>query len=117
MMVIVKPYKVIYLVIDGIKELFEKYNKKKNTLDVLVNNAGAAWTEPLEEFSELGWDKVMDLNVKSIFFMVQKFLPMLKINTSPTIKSRVINIGSIDGINTPYYEIIHTVFLKRLFIN
>ncbi len=88
----------------GIKQLFEKFSKKEKYLDVLINNAGAVWGEPLEEFSELGWDKVMDLNVKSIFFMVQKFLQMLKINTSPTIKSRIINIGSIDGINTPYYE-------------
>ena len=52
--------------------------KKEKHLDVLVNNAGAVWGEPLESFSEVGWDKVMDLNVKSIFFMVQKFLPMLK---------------------------------------
>ncbi|MDC3023934.1 SDR family oxidoreductase [Alphaproteobacteria bacterium] len=88
----------------GIKSLFEEFNKREEHLDVLVNNAGAVWGEPLETFSELGWDKVMDLNVKSIFFMVQKFLPLLKVNTSQSSKSRIINIGSIDGINTPFYE-------------
>ena len=73
-------------------------------VDVLVNNAGAVWGEPLESFSEVGWDKVMDLNVKTIFFMIQTFLPMLKKNAKQNSKTRVINIGSIDGINTPYYE-------------
>ncbi len=88
----------------GIETLFEEYSKKEDHLDVLVNNAGAVWGEPLESFSEVGWDKVMDLNVKSIFFMVQKFLPMLKKNAKQDSKTRIINIGSIDGINTPYYE-------------
>jgi len=90
--------------LSGIKSLFEEFNKREQNLDVLVNNAGAVWGEPLETFSELGWDKVMDLNVKSIFFMIQRFLPLLKVNTSQSFKSRIINIGSIDGINTPFYE-------------
>ena len=88
----------------GIETLFQEFSKKEDHLDVLVNNAGAVWGEPLESFSEVGWDKVMDLNVKSIFFMVQKFLPMLKKNAKHDSKTRIINIGSIDGINTPYYE-------------
>ena len=46
----------------------------------------------------------MDLNVKSIFFMVQKFLDLLKKDTTSDNTARIINIGSIDGINTPYYE-------------
>ena len=90
--------------IEGVEDLLKKFTKMEKHLDVLVNNAGAVWGEPLESFSELGWDKVMDLNVKSIFFMIQKFLPLLKVNTKENCKSRIINIGSIDGINTPYYE-------------
>ena len=58
----------------------------------------------METFSEDGWDKVMDLNVKSIFFMIQKFLNLLKTNKEKDNPARVINIGSIDGINTPFYE-------------
>ena len=90
--------------VNGIEGLYAEFNKNEDHLDVLINNAGAVWGEPLESFSEVGWDKVMDLNVKTIFFMIQKFLPMLKKNAKQDSKTRVINIGSIDGINTPYYE-------------
>ena len=99
-----EPLVVIYQISKALKSLFEEFNKREQNLDVLVNNAGAVWGEPLETFSETGWDKVMDLNVKSIFFMVQKFLPLLKKMLNQSFKSRIINIGSIDGINTPYYE-------------
>jgi NAD(P)-dependent dehydrogenase (short-subunit alcohol dehydrogenase family) len=54
--------------VDGIEQLVSELEKREERLDVLVNNAGAAWGAPLEEFPEDGWDKVMDLNVKSIFF-------------------------------------------------
>ncbi len=90
--------------IKGINNLFDKFAGLETSLDVLINNAGAVWGEPLETFSEDGWDKVMDLNVKSIFFMIQKFLNLLKTNKEKDNPARVINIGSIDGINTPFYE-------------
>ena len=90
--------------LDGINKLFINFNKYNDNLDVLINNAGAVWGEPLPKFSEEGWDKVMDLNVKSIFFMIQKFLELLKKSTTSDNPARIINIGSIDGINTPYYE-------------
>ena len=89
---------------NGIEEFTNEIQNKEKGIDFLINNAGAAWGEPLESFSEGGWDKVMDLNVKSIFFMIQKFLDLLKKNTTPDNPARIINIGSIDGINTPYYE-------------
>ena len=63
-----------------------------------------AWAEPIDVFSEKGWDKVMDLNVKSVFFSTQKFLPLLKKKATREDPSRVINIGSIDGIGTPVFE-------------
>lgn len=88
----------------GIDKLFDKFCKYENNLDILVNNAGAVWGQPLQDFSEQGWDKVIDLNVKSIFFLIKKFLDLLKSNSNKNNYSRVINIGSIDGINTPYYE-------------
>jgi NAD(P)-dependent dehydrogenase (short-subunit alcohol dehydrogenase family) len=71
---------------------------KEDTVDVLVNNAGAGWGAPLGEFPERGWDKVMDLNVKAPFFLTQAMLPLLKKGKSPENTACVINIGSVAGI-------------------
>ncbi|MEJ3654410.1 SDR family oxidoreductase [Actinomycetes bacterium KLBMP 9759] len=68
---------------------------------VLVNNAGAAWGAPLEEFPALGWDKVVDLNLKSPFYLTRALLPLLEAAASADDPARVINIGSIDGLRTP----------------
>ena len=67
-------------------------------LDILVNNAGATWGEPLETFPAAAWDRVLDLNVKSPFWMVQKLLPALRNSGTQDDPARIINIGSIDGI-------------------
>jgi NAD(P)-dependent dehydrogenase (short-subunit alcohol dehydrogenase family) len=56
--------------------------KREDHIDVLVNNAGTGWTASVEEFPEIGWDKVMDLNVKSPFFLTQQLLPLLKANAT-----------------------------------
>ena len=90
--------------LEGINKLFKKFTQQHSSLDILINNAGAVWGEPFNDFSEDGWDKVMDLNVKSIFFMIQKFSNLLRLKASSENPTRIINIGSIDGINTPYYE-------------
>ena len=60
--------------------------------------------EPFESFSEGGWDKVMDLNVKSMFFLSRNLTNLLKKNTSLDDPSRIINIGSIEGIQVPPFE-------------
>jgi len=83
---------------DEISRLAEAVAEREDSIDVLVNNAGCGWLEPLESFSELGWDKVMDLNVKSPFFLTQAFLPLLKNGASAEVTSVVINIGSVAGI-------------------
>jgi NAD(P)-dependent dehydrogenase (short-subunit alcohol dehydrogenase family) len=70
-------------------------------LHILVNNAGATWGEPLEDFPESAWDKVIDLNVKSPFWMVQALLPALRRAGTQDDPARIINIGSIDGIHVP----------------
>lgn len=71
---------------------------RESHIDVLVNNAGAGWMASVEEFPEIGWDKVMDLNVKTPFFLTQQLLPLLKANATPESSASVINIGSIAGI-------------------
>jgi NAD(P)-dependent dehydrogenase (short-subunit alcohol dehydrogenase family) len=73
-------------------------------LDVLVNNAGAAWGETFETFTEKGWDRVMDLNVKSLFFLTQKLAGALEAAGTPGAPARVINIGSIDGLQAPVFD-------------
>ena len=88
----------------GIDYFLKQIREKEDAIDFLVNNAGAAWGEPFKNFSEVGWDKVMDLNVKSLFFLTQKLTGMLKVRATSENPSRVINIGSIDGLNVPAFE-------------
>jgi NAD(P)-dependent dehydrogenase (short-subunit alcohol dehydrogenase family) len=70
-------------------------------LHILVNNAGATWGAPLEEFPASAWDKVLDLNLKSPFYLTRAFLPALTAAGTLDDPARVINIGSIDGLHVP----------------
>jgi NAD(P)-dependent dehydrogenase (short-subunit alcohol dehydrogenase family) len=81
----------------GCKALAAQFAEHEAKLDILVNNAGAAWGAGFAEFPEIGWDKVMDLNVKSPFFLTQALLEPLKAAASPGQPAKVINITSIDG--------------------
>jgi NAD(P)-dependent dehydrogenase (short-subunit alcohol dehydrogenase family) len=84
--------------VEGAKALVAAYAKHEDTLDILVNNAGAAWGAPYDEFPESGWDKVVDLNLKTPFFLTQALTPMLKKAATDHL-AKVINIASIDGIS------------------
>ena len=90
--------------LEGIESLVAALSERESQLDILVNNAGSTWGAPIDEFPELGWDKVMDTNVKGIFFMVQKCLPLLRKSATQDDPARVINIGSVDGIKTPGFD-------------
>jgi NAD(P)-dependent dehydrogenase (short-subunit alcohol dehydrogenase family) len=72
-----------------------------DALHILVNNAGATWGEPLEDFPESAWDRVLDLNLKSPFWLVQALVPALRSAGTQEDPARIINIGSIDGIYVP----------------
>jgi NAD(P)-dependent dehydrogenase (short-subunit alcohol dehydrogenase family) len=89
---------------DEIERLAVELGKRERRIDILVNNAGASWGANFAEFPETGWDKVMDLNVKSVFFLTQRLLPLLEAAGSPEFYTRVINIGSIEGIRTSHLE-------------
>ena len=89
---------------EGMTNFVDFIESNEEHIDFLINNAGASWGEPYAEYSEKGWDKVMDLNVKSIFYLTQKLTPILKTKASIDNPSRVINIGSIDGLNVPALE-------------
>lgn len=90
--------------LDGIKALSAQLSELEPKLDILVNNAGVSWGQPLDEFPEIGWDKVMDTNVKGVFFLTQQLLPLLRKSANPEDPARVINVGSIDGIKNPVFE-------------
>ncbi|MEE4161544.1 MAG: SDR family oxidoreductase, partial [Woeseiaceae bacterium] len=85
--------------LEGIQALVDDLSEREEKLDILVNNAGASWGQPLEEYPEEGWDKVMDINVKSVFFLTKALLPMLEKAASADDPARIINVGSVDGIN------------------
>jgi NAD(P)-dependent dehydrogenase (short-subunit alcohol dehydrogenase family) len=76
--------------------------EREDQLHILVNNAGATWGAPsMEEFPSSAWDKVVDLNLKSPFFLTRAFLPLLEEGATDDDPSRVINVGSIDGMHVP----------------
>jgi NAD(P)-dependent dehydrogenase (short-subunit alcohol dehydrogenase family) len=83
--------------VEGCKALAAALAEREQRLDILVNNAGAAWGEAFETFPEGGWDKVMDLNVKSPFFLTQALHDLLKVGAAAGRPAKVINITSIDG--------------------
>ncbi len=90
--------------IAGVEALVAAISEREDHVDILVNNAGVSWGAPLDEFPEIGWDKVMDTNVKGVFFLTQKLLPLLEASADADDPSRVINIGSIDGLKTASFE-------------
>lgn len=83
---------------EGLQSLVAELSSREQHLDVLVNNAGAGWGAPFGQFPEKGWDKVMDINVKSPFFLVQALAPLLKQNANAEHTASIINIGSIAGM-------------------
>jgi NAD(P)-dependent dehydrogenase (short-subunit alcohol dehydrogenase family) len=84
--------------VEGAKGLAAAYAAKEGSLDILVNNAGAAWGESFDTFPEKGWDKVVDLNLKSPFFLTQALHESLR-NAAKSRPAKVINIASIDGVS------------------
>ncbi len=85
----------------GARALSEAIATREPALHVLVNNAGANWGAPLAEFPDEAWDKVLALNVKSMFHLTRALLPQLEKAASAEDPARVINIGSIDGLQVP----------------
>jgi NAD(P)-dependent dehydrogenase (short-subunit alcohol dehydrogenase family) len=75
-----------------------------SVLHVLVNNSGAVWGAPLEEFPDAAWDRSLDLNVRAVFNLTRALLPELRAAGTAEDPARVINLGSIDGLHVPLLE-------------
>jgi NAD(P)-dependent dehydrogenase (short-subunit alcohol dehydrogenase family) len=87
----------------GARQLAAEIAAKEPALHILVNNAGAAWGEDFDSFPEAGWDKVVNLNMKTPFFLTQALHEALKRGARER-PAKVINIASIDGISVNQWE-------------
>jgi len=85
---------------DSINGLVQEISKNEEGIDILINNSGASWGAPLGEFPEKGWDKVMDLNAKGVFFLTQAMLPLLKNAGTHEEPSRIVMISSVAAVSS-----------------
>jgi NAD(P)-dependent dehydrogenase (short-subunit alcohol dehydrogenase family) len=88
----------------GARQLADALAAREPALHILVNNAGANWGAPLADYPDSAWDKVLALNLKSVFHLSRALLPLLEKAARPGDPARIINIGSIDGLHVPVLE-------------
>ena len=84
--------------IDGCEAVAAAFREHENKLHILVNNAGLTWSLPIDQFTEKAWDRVVDLDVKSPFFLIQKLLPEIRAAASAEERASIVNISSVNGI-------------------
>jgi NAD(P)-dependent dehydrogenase (short-subunit alcohol dehydrogenase family) len=89
---------------EGCVALADAIKANEDELHILVNNAGANWGAPYDEFPAAAWDRVLDLNLKGPFFLTQALTPLLEKAARDGDPGRVINIGSIDGLQVPVLD-------------
>lgn len=89
---------------DGCRALAAELAEREPRLHVLVNNAGANWGAPLEEYPDSAFEKVLALNVTAAFRLTVSLLRPLRAASAPGDPARVVNIGSIDGLGVPVLE-------------
>ena len=89
---------------DGARALADEVRARMPTLHILVNNSGATWGAPLEEFPDSGWDRVIRTNVEGIFHLTTGLLRALRAAAGAEDPARVINVGSIDALRVPLAE-------------
>jgi NAD(P)-dependent dehydrogenase (short-subunit alcohol dehydrogenase family) len=89
---------------DGCRGLGDAVAERWDSLDILVNNAGANWGAPLAEQDAKSWARVLDVNVEGVFHTTKFLLPLLRAAGTAESPARIINIGSVDGIQVPGFE-------------
>lgn len=90
--------------VEGCRAFAAAVAEREGHIDVLVNNAGNIWVEKLANYPESGWDRVFDLNVKGVFFLIQALLPLIVAGADANDPGRIVNIGSIDAFHVPDHE-------------
>jgi NAD(P)-dependent dehydrogenase (short-subunit alcohol dehydrogenase family) len=90
--------------LEGIEMLVDRVAAREPSLNILVNNAGATWGADFSDYPDSGWDKVLAVNLKAVFYVTQHFAPMLRTSATAEDPARVINIGSVDGLRVPSRE-------------
>jgi NAD(P)-dependent dehydrogenase (short-subunit alcohol dehydrogenase family) len=89
---------------DECRRLASEVSSREDQVHILVNNAGATWGAPIDEYDDVAFSKVLDLNVKGVFHLTKFLRPQLEAAATDDDPARVINIGSIDGIHVPLME-------------
>ncbi len=84
--------------IEGCRKLADDFRTYESQLHILVNNAGVTWSMAIDEFNEKAWDKVMDLDAKSPFFLTQALLPEIRRAATPENRASIVNITSVNGL-------------------
>jgi len=90
--------------LEDCQRLAEELGKRENHLDVLVNNSGSNWGAPYDEYPDAAWTRVLTLNLHRVFSLTQLLTPLLEAGSTSSSPSRIINIGSVDGIRVPALE-------------
>jgi gluconate 5-dehydrogenase len=78
-----------------IQKVVDETMQRLGRIDILVNNAGATWGAPAEDYPLAAWDKVMNLNIRSLFLFAQA---VGKASMIPNRRGRIINVASIAGL-------------------
>ncbi len=86
---------------DGCRGLASAVAERWDSLDVLINNAGATWGAPLADHDERAWEKVLSVNVKGVAHLTRFLVPLLQVSGTADSPSRIINVGSINGLTPP----------------
>jgi len=98
--------------IEEVSQLVKTLSSKEKALHVLVNNAGAAWADGIDETPDASFTKVLTINLQRVFTLTQQLLPLLRAaavqggmnGLSHADPARIINIGSVEGLAVPDHE-------------
>lgn len=89
---------------EGAAALAAAVAEHTDRVHILVNNAGASWGQPIDDYTRAGFDRVLDLNITGVFQTSQALLPLLRAAATADDPARIITIGSVDGLRVPLWE-------------